>query len=153
MAGSNKKIRQTKEPKGRRIDQGGNPDQYYSQCPTWKFSNCDKENWSLQSNEVQEIFWDEILPHLQGWETQTWGNILVDAKKQNHSIEVEDLSKRAIDRLVRLYIEAEALVSLRLTATHRIYGYMKGPVFNILWVDLEHGDNTLCVCRSYKKHT
>lgn len=108
---------------------------------------------SIYSDDVHKIFWDEILPHLQSWETQTWGNILIDAKKQNHSIDIKGLNKIALDRLADLYVEAEALISLRLTATHRIYGYMKGAVFNILWIDLEHGDNVTCVCRSRKKHT
>lgn len=153
MAGFKKNVKQTKEPKGNNIGQGGNPDQYYSQHPAWNFSSCDKEKWSLNSDEVHEIFWGEILPHFQGWETQTWREILVDSKKQNHSIEVGSLNKAASDRLVELYVEAEALISLRLTGTHRVYGYIKGAVFNILWIDLEHGDNTACVCRSRKKHT
>lgn len=42
---------------------------------------------------MREIFWDEILPHIQGWETQTWKEILPDAKKQNHSIDVTKLNK------------------------------------------------------------
>lgn len=93
------------------------------------------------------------MPHFQGWETQTWKEILVNAKKQNHSIEASELNKAASDRLIELYVEAEAIISLRLTGTHRIYGYIKGSVFNILWVDLNHGDNNTCVCRSRKKHT
>ena len=153
MAVSKKNVKQMKKPMGNSIGQGGNPDQYYSQHPAWNFSSCDKENWSLSSVETRKIFWDELLPHFQGWETQTWGDILVDAKKQNHSIDIKNLNKAASDRLVKLYIEAESLISLRLTGTHRIYGYMKGHVFNILWVDLEHGDNETCVCRSQKKHT
>ena len=153
MAVSRKKVKQAKEPKGNQIGQGGNPDQYYSQHPSWNFSSCDKEKWSINSEEVHEIFWNEMLPHLQGWETQTWGDILINAKKQNHSIEVRELNKVASDRMVELYVEAEAVISLRLTGTHRIYGYiMKDAVFNILWIDLEHGDNNTCVCRSRKKH-
>lgn len=153
MADSRKKVKRTKEPKGNQIGQGGNPDQYYSQYPSWNFSSFDKEKWSINSNEVHEVFWDEILPHFQGWETQTWREILINAKKQNHSIEVSELNKAASDRLIELYVEAEAIISLRLTGTHRIYGYIKGSVFNILWVDLNHGDNNTCVCRSRKKHT
>ena len=71
--------------------------------------------------------------------------------KKNHSINVTALNKAASDRLAELYIEAESLISLRLTGTHRVYGYMNGAVFNILWVDLNHGDNTSCVCRAHKK--
>lgn len=93
------------------------------------------------------------MPHLQGWETQTWGNILIESKKQNHSIDINYLNKKATDRLIKLYIEAESIISLRLSGTHRIYGFIKGSVFNLLWVDLNHGDNMDCVCRSHKKHT
>lgn len=156
MAASKKSIKETKTPKGNQIGQGGNPDQYYSQYPAWNFSKCDKEKWSINSNEVHKIFWNEIFPHLQGLETQTWSSILIEARKQNHSIDVRNLNKTASDRLEELYLEAEALISLRLTNTHRIYGYMtciKGAVFNILWIDLNHGDTTTCVCRSRQKHT
>lgn len=153
MADSRKKVKQIKEPRGNYIGQVGNPEQYYSQHPAWNFSSCDKEQWSFFSEAAREIFWSEILPHFQSWETQTWGNILIDAKKQNHSIDVKNLNKAAADRLIELYIEAESLISLRLTGTHRVYGYMNGVVFHILWIDLEHGDNATCVCRAYKKHT
>ena len=153
MAESKKKVKQIKEPEGNRIGQGGNPDRYYSEHPSWNFSSCDKKYWELNCEGVHKIFWDEILPRLQEWETQTWNEILIGAKKQNHSIDVKALSKRASDRLIELHIEAEALLSLRLNGTHRIYGYMNRAVFHILWVDLEHGDNQNCVCRSHKKHT
>lgn len=35
----------------------------------------------------------------------------------------------------------------------KIYGYMTGRVFNVLWYDDDHGDNSTCVCRSHLKHT
>lgn len=62
------------------------------------------------------------------------------------------LIRSAQDRLASKYIEAEALISLRLTGNHRLYGYMTGRVFNVLWYDDNHGDNNDCVCRSYLKH-
>lgn len=153
MAGSKKKVKIAKNPAGNHIVQGGNPDYYYLKYPAWNFSNCDMEHWSIFSEDVRKIFWDEILPHLQAWETQTWGNILINSKKQNHSIDTKGLNKTASDRLADLYIEGESLISLRLRGNHRIYGYMNRDVFHILWIDLNHGDNAGCVCRSYKKHT
>ena len=78
---------------------------------------------------------------------------MVTSKKYNHSIDTNLLNKVAVDRLECLNIEAESLISLRITGTHRIYGYNIGSVFYIIWVDLDHGDNNLCVCRSHKKHT
>lgn len=99
------------------------------------------------------MIWDEILPRIKALESQTWNEILVRDKKLNHSINVEELSKIAQDRLANRFIEAESLISLRVTGNHRIYGYMTGRVFNILWYDDDHGDNKTCVCRSHLKHT
>lgn len=140
-------------PKENHIVQGGNPEEFYKHHPSWNFFSCDKDKWSLFSEEVRNIFWGEILPYLQGLENRTWSDILVNAKKQNHSIDVETLNKVASDRLCELHIEAESLVSLRTISRHRIYGYMNGAVFCVLWVDLKHGDNETCVCRSHTKHT
>lgn len=155
MAGSkkDKKITQKEIPKGKSIAQGGDPEQYYSQNPAWTFANSDQELWAFSQEHIGELIWTEILPRLKALETQTWSEILVRDKKQNHSINVDDLNKVAQDRLASKYIEAESLISLRVTGNHRLYGYMTGRVFNILWYDDDHGDNNKCVCRSYLKHT
>lgn len=154
MAGSKreKKIKQKANPKGQHIAQGGDPGQYYSQTPAWTFSNADTEMWAFSQNHIGDL-WSEILPKLQGFETQTWSEILVTHKKQNHSLNLADLNKAAQERLASRYIEAESLISLRLSGKQRLYGYMTGRVFNILWYDDDHGDNNTCVCRSHKKHT
>lgn len=143
-----KTVRQIEEPKGKHICQGGNPDAFYSEHPAWCFRFCDNAMWCLSN----DLFWNEILPKLKSWETMTWWEILLVDKKNNHSIDVNLLNKVARDRLVELHIEAEAIVSMRLSATHRLYGYMTDKVFNILWFDDKHGDNSQCVCRSEKKH-
>lgn len=155
MAGSKreKKIKQKSTPKGQHIAQGGDPGQYYSQTPAWAFSNADTDMWAFSQEHTGNLIWTEILPKLQGFETQTWSEILVTHKKQNHSLDLKDLNKAAQDRLATKYIEAESLISLRLSGKQRIYGYMTGRVFNILWYDDDHGDNNTCVCRSHKKHT
>lgn len=155
MAGSkkNKQIKQKETPKGKSIAQGGNPEQYYIENPAWSFANSDQDMWSFTQEHIGELIWTEILPRLKALESQTWSEILVRDKKQNHSINVEDLNKVAQDRLAAKYIEAESLISLRVTGNHRLYGYMTGRVFNVLWYDDDHGDNKTCVCRSYLKHT
>ena len=76
-----------------------------------------------------------------------------EKKKQKHSIKVKDLNKTAQDRLAARYIEAESIISLRITGNHRLYGYITGKVFHVLWYDDDHGDNHTCVCRSSLKHT
>lgn len=155
MAGSkkNKQIKQREIPKGKSIAQGGDPEQYYSQNPAWTFANSDQEMWAFSREHIGDLIWSEILPRLQALETQTWGEILLKDKKQNHSLDLDDLNKVAQDRLASKYVEAESLISLRVTGNHRLYGYMSGRVFNILWYDDDHGDNSKCVCRSHLKHT
>lgn len=148
-----KKVKQKEVPKGKVIAQGGNPEQYYSQNPAWTFENSDQDMWAFSQEHMGELIWTEIFPRMKSLESQTWNEILVRDKKQNHSLNLNDLNKIAQDRLAEKYIEAESLISLRVTATHRLYGYMTGRVFNILWYDDKHGDNSKCVCRSYLKHT
>lgn len=149
----NKQIKQKEIPRGKSIAQGGNPDQYYIENPAWGFANSDQDMWSFTQDHIGELIWTEVLPRLKALESQTWNEILVKDKKQNHSIHVEDLNKEAQGRLAAKYIEAESLISLRVTGNHRLYGYMTGRVFNVLWYDDDHGDNKTCVCRSYLKHT
>lgn len=148
-----KKIKQKQIPKGKSIAQGGDPEQYYSQNPAWTFANSDQKMWAFSQEHIGELIWGEIFPKLQALETQTWSEILVKNKKHNHALNLDDLNKIAQDRLAAKYIEAESLISLRLTGNHRLYGYMTGRVFNILWYDDDHGDNNTCVCRSFLKHT
>lgn len=155
MAGSKRKkeIKQKETPKGKFIAQGGNPGRYYSENPAWSFANSDQEMWAFSEDHMGSLFWTEILPRLKSLESQTWSEILVRDKKQNHSLDLSELNKVAQDRLASKYIEAESLISLRVTGSHRLYGYMTGRVFNVLWYDDDHGDNSTCVCRSRLKHT
>lgn len=135
---------------------GGNPDSYLSFHPMWRFAACDideKSEWSFYKNRLINEFWDEIFPKLRQFESMTWDDIFIKAKKQNHSIRPEELNKCARDRLVDMRIEPEAIHSLRLGGKLRIYGFMDGATYNILWYDNDHGDNENCVCRSTLRHT
>lgn len=155
MVGSKRKkeVKQKEVPNGKCIAQGGNPERYYSENPAWTFANSDQEMWAFSREHIGELIWTEILPRLKALETQTWGEILLQNKKQNHSLNLDELNKAAQNRLASKYIEAESLISLRVTGNHRLYGYITGRVFNVLWYDDDHGDNSTCVCRSYLKHT
>lgn len=148
-----KQVKQAKAPKGKSISQGGDPEQYYSQNPAWTFNNADQEKWAFSQEHIGDLIWSDIIQKLQWLESQTWSEILVRDKKKNHSIDSSKLNKLAQDRLTEKYIEAESLISLHIKGTHRLYGYMTGRVFNILWYDDDHGNNDHCVCRSHLKHT
>lgn len=136
------------------IRTGGNPGSIMGQSPSWRLIRCDQTGrWAFNEERVGPVFWNTIYPKLQHFESMTWNAIMLEAKKQNHSIDVEELNKDARDRLVELQIESEALFSLRLEGKIRIYGYLEGAVYHILWYDDNHGDNDTCVCRSTLKHT
>ena len=48
-------------------------------------------------DHIGDVFWTEILPRLKALESQTWSEILVRDKKQNHSLDLDDLNKVAQD--------------------------------------------------------
>ncbi len=160
-----KKIKRGGNPKGGirqggtpipEIKQGGDPNSIMQEHPSWRLSSCDTEPsimWSFHELRLSHEFWSTIFPKLQDFESMTWGEILIAAKKQNHGADISELSKPARDRLAELQIEEEALHSLRLGGQIRIYGFLTGSVYNILWYDDNHGDNKTCVYRSRKKHT
>lgn len=139
--------------KNRKTNYQKNSENIYSSVPTWRFSVSDSNQWSFSKDNVGDSFWTEVLPYLKSIETQTWHEVFIAAKKQNHSINVTSLNSVAQKRLEQLCIETSSLLSLRLSGKHRIYGYFEYGAFCILWYDSEHGDNTSCVCESAKKHT
>lgn len=153
MAVCNRQPKQKNNPKSREPAQAEDPDKFYDDYPSWNFKLVDTEMWPFVEECAGIYFWSEILPRLQGLETQTWGEIFIRDKKFNHSESVNTLNKVAQQRLAERFIELDSIYSLRVTGTHRIYGYITKSVFNILWYDTDHGDNSTCVCRSEKKHT
>lgn len=139
------------------VKYGADPGSIMSQRPSWKLASCDISSdgrWSFTKERLQDVFWDVIFPKLRQYETMTWSQIFMEAKKQNHSEDVGSFSKAAQKRLSQMQIEVEAIHSLRLGSTLRIYGFLsEHAVFNILWYDDNHGDNDTCVRRSKLKHT
>lgn len=154
MAGFKKKqVKQKEIPGEKSVTQRENPNSFFDKNPAWAFSRCDKDQWSFTRESVERFFWDEILPFFRNMELRTWADILRNSAKQNHAIDTGSLNSVAQKRLAELHIEEEAIYSLRLQGTHRLYGYMDGNTFVIVWFDPNHGDNNTCVCRSHKKHT
>lgn len=116
-----------------------------SRRPKWRFKkrDSDHDRWSVNMTE-------ELLDKLSNFESMTWAQILVNAKKQNHSIKIQKLSKEAQDRLCDIKLDDyDELCSLRLTGKHRIFGILDDDgVFSIIWDDCEHE-----ICPSQKKFT
>ena len=122
----------------------------------WAFSAVDKEgDWGWRS-QAARVWWKEILPKLQGFESMTWIKIMqVSGGKakgrgtNNHFISVEDLTRKAQNRLVEINQgDVDQLFSLRLGGTKRIYGIRDRRVLKLLWYDPNHE-----VCPSSKFRT
>lgn len=152
MAGS-KKVKQIQQATSRIAKSEFDPVSYYSKNPSWYFSHCDMVSWTLDENNSGNLFWSEILPFLKSLEKRTWQEILSKSNNNNHFIMASDLNAVARKRLEDMFIEYDAVVSLRLNGTHRLYGFIVDAVFHVLWFDTDHGDNDKCVCRSRMKHT
>lgn len=156
MAPSKKKKTITAQviPQNRRVVALEDPESIYREHPSWSFSAYDeKGQWAFNQARLNQRFWSDILPKLKNFETMTWRHILLEGKKGNHSIQIDQLSKAAQKRLKELQIDTDCLVSLRLGGVLRLYGFLSRSTFVILWFDDDHGDNDTCVCRSYLKHS
>ena len=142
-------LKQVKEARNRE-----NPSDIMCLHPSWGFGRIDTDgDWPFTEKEAGGVFWEMLLPRLSGLERMTWGEVLIRAKKENHSVPVEQLNPRARHRLTELKLEMDELISLRINGTHRLYGFLSASTFVILWLDKNHGDNDGCVCRSRLKHT
>jgi hypothetical protein len=91
----------------------------------------------------------DVRAKLAAFESMTWNEILIDRKKQNHSIEIWQLCKEAQDRLSELGLaDVERIISLRLSGLERIWGLRQGVAMLVLWWDPDHQ-----ICPSILKHT
>jgi hypothetical protein len=100
-------------------------------------------------HELQRSKLDDIRARLSSFESMTWNQILVEGKKQHHSIEVIDLSPVARKRLHEIGLgDTAEVVSLALTGRERIIGIRQGAALLILWWDPKHE-----VCPSELKNT
>ncbi|MFN7961086.1 MAG: hypothetical protein U0002_07425 [Thermoanaerobaculia bacterium] len=111
---------------------------YDSQSPAWRLSHLDDDGpfgWThLDQDEVQTI-----RARLVALESQTWHEILVRDKRNNHSIAVEDLDRRARKRLQELKLDdLDAVVSIRVSAKQRLFGFRRQNAFHALWWDPDH---------------
>jgi len=113
--------------------------------PAWRIGAMEMRDpfgWHTLSGE--ELF--EIHAKLRDFESMTLQEIL---GPRHHRVPVQSLCKEATDRLAELHLDdIEELLSLRLTATQRIWGVLEHNVVILLWWDPDHQ-----VCPSLKKNT
>jgi hypothetical protein len=119
--------------------------------PSWRISILEtKDPYGWHTIDMKTF--EHIQERLKNFESMTWSDILLDGKKQNHSVAVDRLCKQAKDRLEELRLfPVEKLVSLRLSARGRIWGIpdpKEKAVLKLLWWDPRHE-----ICPSLKKYT
>lgn len=121
------------------------PDSYLGETPKWLFALGDftHDKWGLQNKKCYRF-----LKKLHDFEGQTWSEIQIKDKKNNHIIDVADIIKEAQERLERLNLDEDQLFSLRLAGKERLWGILRNGEFNILWYDTKHE-----ICPSPPKHT
>lgn len=121
---------------------------YMQMRPAWRVSRLE-EVGPFGWHRITGVKIAEVSAKLKSFETMLWSAILVTAKKQNHTIPVENLSKPAKQRLVDIKLDdRDELISLRLSNRERIWGFLEGSTFHLVWWDPEHQ-----VCPSALKHT
>ncbi len=87
--------------------------------------------------ESTKIHW--VRQKLGEFESMTWNQILVEAKKHHHTISVSSICSEAKKRLKAIgQSDLEEIVSLRLTGTERVWGIRSQGVFTVLWWDPNH---------------
>ena len=106
--------------------------------------------WGCRSIPVW-VWWNEILPKLQHFESMTWAEIMQAAGgrargNNSHFVQVGKLTRQAKARLAEIgQDDVSELFSLRLTGTTRIYGIRDRRALKLLWYDPHHGTNARAV--------
>jgi hypothetical protein len=136
------------EPSPRRIPLSPAGGTYNSDHPSWRISKLEiVDPFGWQAIPRGKLY--EVREKLAQFESMTWNEILIESKKQHHSVEVWRLCSDARTRLAAIGLgDVETLVSLRLTAKERVWGVRQGASLLVLWWDPDH-----LVCPSLLKNT
>jgi hypothetical protein len=121
---------------------------FHRMHPSWRVSTVqlvDPFGW----HEIDFDKLGQVKSKLASFESMTWAEILIDGKKNNHSVDTWKLSREARDHLEEIWQGApDELVSLRLSGRERIWGVLDAGVLILLWWDPEHA-----VCPSLPRNT
>ncbi len=124
------------------------PDVFYEQSPSWRIRRIkmvDPHGWHVLDSSTVGY----IREKLSSFETMTWSQILVVAKKHNHLIAVSEICREAQEHLAEINMEdIDEVLSLRLSSRERVWGVLDRGVVELLWWDPEHS-----ICPSPLKNT
>jgi hypothetical protein len=104
--------------------------------PVWHVGTLDIYGPWGWSDIEKNVFFSEILPKLQNFESMFWKDIL---GRNSHEVPVADISTTAQKRLEQLNLDdTETITSIRLTGKQRIWGVRVENILRVLWWDPEH---------------
>lgn len=113
-------------------------DSCYPLRPAWRvclMEMVDPFGWHEVDGDKLKV----LRSQLAGIEGNTWGDLLVRDGKHNHFIPVEKICPQAKARLEALHLDdTDALLSLRVGGTERVWGILELNVLKILWWDPLH---------------
>jgi hypothetical protein len=116
-----------------------------SQKPAFSFEFADKNHagsWSWPSQDDAH----KVLAALADFGQKTWSEILAEQTggrrrhKKHHPQDFASVCKEAQDRLATLKHDEvfSELFRFRLSGTERLWGYVQGGIFHVLWWDADH---------------
>ncbi len=107
-----------------------------SASPVWKFAHLDWDSpWCPSKSDAAGI--RAVIARLSNFETMRWADI---KSSGSHTVGTQGIIKEARDRLIERKLEewADHLTSLRISAKERLWGFLRGDVFHVLWWDPKH---------------
>lgn len=138
---------------------------YYKKVPSWRFSRADTDHprWSVKEPH-EYVFTDpddptgtrvdhtfslsldnDLIESLKDRETTTWSELLTQnggrgrsGGTNSHMIPIHKLTKEAQERATELNIIEDELLSLRITATKRVFGVLEDGALSVVWYDRNH---------------
>lgn len=121
---------------------------FYSLNPAWRLGLIELvEPFGWHELKSEQVHY--VRTKLSFFESMTWSEILMKAKKQNHLVSVGDICKDARERLTAIkQDDIDELISLHLSGAERVWGILEHNVVKILWWDPNHQ-----VCPSLLRHT
>lgn len=123
------------------------PDSYLDESPVWCFSKHDTNHARWSFSQCNGIY-SKIITKLISFERMTWNQIRIADRDNNHFVSISGMIREARKRAKELKLDYDELFSLRLEGKLRLYGFIEGKIFYIIWYDPEH---EIYPCE--KKHT
>ena len=136
----------------RTIRPSGSSTDFYK--PIWRFDWIDRSGDFAFNVDREDFQCHEVLEKMINYSGMSWQEIKShthdDGKSKHHFLNMESLSKSAIDRVQAKHLEeySDNIFSFALQNKLRIIGIREKEYFYVVWYDPNHQ-----FCPSAKKHT